>query len=457
MVTNGLRAKENRLPKNQDPEAYSQEIGDLELRLVDSMTMFPTNELFFDGKFLPLQPTTVHIGMSETDPPHCNPRQHFLLVYASTDEGFVHLIRNDIGVDLFCVGKNMVSSSSSRAMVALLIVFFADCLEFLQRDQILLRIAAFVITVLVTKPIPDSSISQLLSIEFSRQSLKLITDSRSLTTEAVQFYKNIFGAEDGYHSNIMLIFVLGNRGQIVEVEAIFEEMKGERVLISTLLLLPAPTPTLDLLATPLVTLRVPIRRLTPTQIQSSRDSSLCYHWIELFWRQEKVGTTFDLWDSMVEKGFWSYILAVGMLFELLCDMGKLDESFLNAMVAGYAKIMIKIEHYGYAESIAWKACTDSQAVSVLSNIMKGSINNSKCGSGDGGQTVAEPWWIKDVSHLMIDHFTMVIKEIKRKGMRADSGNLEEAISVLVCWVDVETQLSIIDPLRAIIGGALLGC
>ncbi|KAJ4954286.1 hypothetical protein NE237_011069 [Protea cynaroides] len=81
-----------------------------------------------------------------------------------------------------------------------------------------------------------------------------------------------------------------------------------------------------------------------------------------------------------------------------------------------------------AESISWKACTDAQAVScgddeaqclnVLSNSMKGSINNSECGGGgDGGQTVAEHWWIEDVSLLMIDHFTMVIKEIKRKGMK----------------------------------------
>ncbi|XP_043726251.1 coleoptile phototropism protein 1-like [Telopea speciosissima] len=82
-----------------------------------------------------------------------------------------------------------------------------------------------------------------------------------------------------------------------------------------------------------------------------------------------------------------------------------------------------------AESIAWKACTDSQALScgddeaqclnVLSNNMKDSIDNNKGGGagGDGGQTVAESWWIEDVSLLIIDHFIMVIEDIKRKGMK----------------------------------------
>ncbi|XP_042516599.1 root phototropism protein 3-like isoform X2 [Macadamia integrifolia] len=78
------------------------------------------------------------------------------------------------------------------------------------------------------------------------------------------------------------------------------------------------------------------------------------------------------------------------------------------------------------ESIAWKACTDAQAVScgddepqclnVLSNNMKDSINNNKSG-GDGGLTVAESWWIEDVTLLKIDHFIMVIEEIKRKGVK----------------------------------------
>ncbi|KAJ4967687.1 hypothetical protein NE237_014388 [Protea cynaroides] len=52
----------------------------------------------------------------------------------------------------------------------------------------------------------------------------------------------------------------------------------------------------------------------------------CMFLIRLFRRQEKVGMALDLWNNMVEKGFGSYILVADVLFDLLCDMGKLDDA-----------------------------------------------------------------------------------------------------------------------------------
>ncbi|XP_043708152.1 putative pentatricopeptide repeat-containing protein At1g02420 [Telopea speciosissima] len=52
----------------------------------------------------------------------------------------------------------------------------------------------------------------------------------------------------------------------------------------------------------------------------------CMFLIRLFRKQEKVDMALDLWNNMVEKGFGSYILVSDVLFDLLCDMGKLDEA-----------------------------------------------------------------------------------------------------------------------------------
>lgn len=51
----------------------------------------------------------------------------------------------------------------------------------------------------------------------------------------------------------------------------------------------------------------------------------CMFLVRLFRRQEKVEMALSLWGDMVEKGFGSYTLVSDVLFDLLCDMGKLDE------------------------------------------------------------------------------------------------------------------------------------
>ncbi|XP_043688234.1 uncharacterized protein LOC122639435 [Telopea speciosissima] len=48
-----------KLPEKQDLEAPVKDIGDFEFRLEDPVTMLPADELFFDGKLVPLQLTTV--------------------------------------------------------------------------------------------------------------------------------------------------------------------------------------------------------------------------------------------------------------------------------------------------------------------------------------------------------------------------------------------------------------
>ncbi|XP_061373637.1 putative pentatricopeptide repeat-containing protein At1g02420 [Gastrolobium bilobum] len=52
----------------------------------------------------------------------------------------------------------------------------------------------------------------------------------------------------------------------------------------------------------------------------------CMFLIRLFRRQEKVEMALQLWGDMVEKGFGSYTLVSDVLFDLLCDTGKLGEA-----------------------------------------------------------------------------------------------------------------------------------
>lgn len=52
----------------------------------------------------------------------------------------------------------------------------------------------------------------------------------------------------------------------------------------------------------------------------------CMFLIRLFKRQEEVEMALQLWNDMVKKGFGSYILVSDVLFDLLCDMGKLVEA-----------------------------------------------------------------------------------------------------------------------------------
>ncbi|RWW04812.1 hypothetical protein GW17_00031941 [Ensete ventricosum] len=52
----------------------------------------------------------------------------------------------------------------------------------------------------------------------------------------------------------------------------------------------------------------------------------CMFLIRLFSRQEKVGMALELWNDMVQKGFGSFTLVSDVLFDLLCDAGKIDEA-----------------------------------------------------------------------------------------------------------------------------------
>lgn len=52
----------------------------------------------------------------------------------------------------------------------------------------------------------------------------------------------------------------------------------------------------------------------------------CMFLIRLFKRHEKVEMALQLWGDMVEKGFGSYTLVSDVLFDLLCDTGKLAEA-----------------------------------------------------------------------------------------------------------------------------------
>ncbi|XP_024173993.1 putative pentatricopeptide repeat-containing protein At1g02420 [Rosa chinensis] len=64
----------------------------------------------------------------------------------------------------------------------------------------------------------------------------------------------------------------------------------------------------------------------------------CMFLIRLFKRLEKVDMALQLWNEMVERGFGSYILVSDVLFDLLCDMGKLTEAetcFLQMVEKGH--------------------------------------------------------------------------------------------------------------------------
>ncbi|KAK3040195.1 hypothetical protein RJ639_028445 [Escallonia herrerae] len=63
----------------------------------------------------------------------------------------------------------------------------------------------------------------------------------------------------------------------------------------------------------------------------------CMFLIRLMKRQEKVDLALELWNDMVDKGFGSYVLVSDVLFDLLCDLGKLvdaERCFLQMVEKG---------------------------------------------------------------------------------------------------------------------------
>ncbi|KAF7818099.1 putative pentatricopeptide repeat-containing protein [Senna tora] len=64
----------------------------------------------------------------------------------------------------------------------------------------------------------------------------------------------------------------------------------------------------------------------------------CMFLIRLFRRHDKVEMALQLWSDMVDRGFGSYTLVSDVLFDLLCDMGKLVEAekcFLEMVDKGH--------------------------------------------------------------------------------------------------------------------------
>ncbi|XP_043699570.1 uncharacterized protein LOC122650267 [Telopea speciosissima] len=57
---------EKKSHEKHDPEAYGKDVGDFEFRLEDPVTMLPADELFSDGKLMPLQLTTVRPSVAST-------------------------------------------------------------------------------------------------------------------------------------------------------------------------------------------------------------------------------------------------------------------------------------------------------------------------------------------------------------------------------------------------------
>ncbi|XP_020521285.1 putative pentatricopeptide repeat-containing protein At1g02420 [Amborella trichopoda] len=55
------------------------------------------------------------------------------------------------------------------------------------------------------------------------------------------------------------------------------------------------------------------------------NTQTCMFLIKLFKRQEKLEMSLRLWNDMVERGFGSYTLVSDILFDMLCDLGKLIE------------------------------------------------------------------------------------------------------------------------------------
>lgn len=88
----------------------------------------------------------------------------------------------------------------------------------------------------------------------------------------------------------------------------------------------------------------------------------CMFLIRLCRRQERVNLALELWNDMVEKGFGSFMLVSDVLFDLLCDAGKLEEAekcFLQMVEKGqkpsnvsFRRIKVLMELANRHESIS---------------------------------------------------------------------------------------------------------
>ncbi|KAH6793696.1 Pentatricopeptide repeat superfamily protein [Perilla frutescens var. hirtella] len=88
----------------------------------------------------------------------------------------------------------------------------------------------------------------------------------------------------------------------------------------------------------------------------------CMFLIRLIRRQENADLALELWNDMIDKGFGAYTLVSDVLFDLLCDMGKLEEAercFLQMLEKGqkpsqvsFRRIKVLMELAGKHDALA---------------------------------------------------------------------------------------------------------
>ncbi|KAF8019710.1 hypothetical protein BT93_G0415 [Corymbia citriodora subsp. variegata] len=95
----------------------------------------------------------------------------------------------------------------------------------------------------------------------------------------------------------------------------------------------------------------------------------CMFLIKLCKRQENVDFALKLWNDMIEKGFGSYTLVSDVLFDLLCDFGKLAEAekcFLQMVEKGQ-----KPSHVSFRRiKVLMELANRSEALQNLSEKMR---------------------------------------------------------------------------------------
>uniref|UniRef100_A0A1D1Z6R6 Putative pentatricopeptide repeat-containing protein At1g02420 n=1 Tax=Anthurium amnicola TaxID=1678845 RepID=A0A1D1Z6R6_9ARAE len=115
------------------------------------------------------------------------------------------------------------------------------------------------------------------------------------------------------------------------------------------------------------------------------NTQTCMFLIRLCRRQEKAGMALELWNDMVQKGFGSFTLVSDILFDLLCDMGRLCEAekcFMQMVEKGqkpssvsFRRIKVLMELANRRESL--KVLTQKMAIfGYPTNVDEGSAHRS---------------------------------------------------------------------------------
>lgn len=123
----------------------------------------------------------------------------------------------------------------------------------------------------------------------------------------------------------------------------------------------------------------------------------CMFLIRLFRKHEQVEMALRLWKDMVEKGFGSYTLVSDVLFDLLCDMGKLVEAekcFLEMIEKGHKPSNVSFKRIKVLMELANK----HEAIKNL--IEKMSVFGSSIQLSGGSQNHTETL---DLDSLSVNH------------------------------------------------------